>query len=68
METTIKNAELKQLLKAILVEVLEERPDLLTRIVEDTLENIALVTAIHSAKDSPLVKREEIMQFFKGNV
>jgi len=68
MKTDLKNEQLKQMLKDILIEVLEERPDLLTRLVEDTLENIAMVNAIHDAKDSPLVNRKQIMPFFKGNV
>ncbi len=68
MKTDLKNEQLKQMLKDILIEVLEERPDLLTRLVEDTLENIAMVNAIHDAKDSPLVNRNQIMTFFKGNV
>lgn len=68
MKTAVKNAELKQMLKDILIEVLEERPDFLTHLVEDTLENIAMVNAIHDAKDSPLVNRKQIMPIFKGNV
>lgn len=68
MKKDLKNEQLKKMLKDILIEVLEERPDLLTRLVEDTLENIAMANAIHAAKDSPLVNRKKIMPFFKGNV
>ncbi|MCB0261903.1 MAG: hypothetical protein KDE52_13640 [Calditrichaeota bacterium] len=64
----IDNHQLKTVLKEALVEVLEERQDLLVKLVEDALDNVALVSAIQSGEETPLIKRAAIAEFFKGNL
>lgn len=45
-EISLENAKLKQLFKTALLEVLEERKDLLREAIEEALEDIALARAI----------------------
>ncbi len=58
--------KLKGLLKAAIIEVLEERGDLLREALEEALEEIALVRAIEAAEDSPSVSREEVFAILEG--
>jgi len=60
MQTTVDAAQLKMLLKEAVVEVLEERRDLLHDALEETLEDIALTRAIQAGEQSPSVSREEV--------
>lgn len=64
----IDEGKLKEILKEAFWEIFDERPDLFTQMVEKALEHIALLNAIQAGEDSPLVQREKIMRFFKGNV
>lgn len=66
MQATLNADELKILLKEALVEVLQERRDLLQNAMEDALEDIALSRAIESEKNSEVVSRDEIFDVFKG--
>lgn len=66
MQATINGDELKIILKEALVEVLQERRDLLQNAMEDALEDIALSRAIESEKNSEVVSRDEIFDVFKG--
>ena len=55
-------SELKEVLKAALVEVLEERSDLLREILAEVLEDVALAHAIREGETSEPVSREEVFQ------
>lgn len=55
-------AELKQALKAALVEVLEERSDLLRGVFAEVLEDVALARAIQEGEASEQVSRDEVFQ------
>jgi len=50
MEVTIAEERLKEVLKMAVVEVLEERGDLLREIVEEALEDLALARAIEERR------------------
>ncbi|CAN5241139.1 hypothetical protein BH20GEM2_BH20GEM2_03460 [soil metagenome] len=52
--------QLKDALKAALVEVLEERGDLLRDVLAEVLEDLALVQAIQEGEPSEEVSRNEI--------
>ncbi|HLL48489.1 MAG TPA: hypothetical protein VK399_17435 [Longimicrobiaceae bacterium] len=54
--------QLKDALKVALVEVLEERPDLLRDVLAEVMEDIALARAIREGEASGLVPREEIFR------
>lgn len=53
-------SQLKDALKAALVEVLEERPDLLRDVLAEVMEDIALARAIQEGETSEPVSRAEV--------
>jgi hypothetical protein len=60
MEVTIAEDRLKEVLKAAVVEVLEERSDLVREIVEEALEDFALARAIEEGESSEVVDRDQV--------
>ncbi len=62
----IDEAKLKDLLKAALVEVLEERRDLLRDVVEEALEDIGMRRAIEEGLRSQNVSRGEVFSILEG--
>lgn len=66
METSINQDQLKDLIKAAVAEVLEERRDLLHEVVEEALENVALVRAIEEGENTELIEREEVFNLLEG--
>jgi len=61
MSTTLTDeAKLKEALKAALVEILEERKDLVRDVLEEALEDIALTRAIDEGEQSEFVTRDEV--------
>ena len=58
--TMIDEAKLKEALKSAIVEILEERSDLVREVLEEALEDIALARAIEEGDQSELVTREEV--------
>ena len=64
MATSLVDEErLKELLKAAIVEVLEERRDLVLDLFEEALEDVALARALEEGESSSIVSREEVFQF-----
>jgi hypothetical protein len=57
--------QLKELVKTVVVEVLEERSDLIRNIVEDALEDIGMRKAIREGEDTGLATREEIFNLLE---
>ena len=55
---------LKTLLKDAVVEVLEERRDLLRDAVQESFEDLALVRAIQQGEKSRLVSRKQLFKRF----
>ena len=55
-------SQLKEAMKAALVEVLEERADLLREVLTEVLEDIALVRAIQEGESSGQVSRDEVFR------
>jgi len=68
METSINQDQLKDLIKAALAEALEERRDLLHEVVEEALEDVALVRAIEEGESTDLIGREEVLKLLEGDV
>jgi hypothetical protein len=60
MSISIDEAKLKQALKSAIVEILEERKDLVREVLEEALEDIALARAIEEGDQSELVTRDEV--------
>ena len=59
-QASIEEGRLKELLKTAIVEVLEERRELVLDVFEEALEDVALVRAIEEGERSPLVNRDEV--------
>ena len=67
MATSLVDEErLKELLKAAIVEVLEERRDLVLDLFEEALEDVALARAIEEGESSLTVSREEVFQVLEN--
>ena len=59
---TVSEQQLKEAVKTGILEVLEERSDLIRDIVEEALEDIAMSKAIEEGENSGLVTRDEVME------
>lgn len=64
-KASIEENRLKELLKTALVEVLEERRDLVSGLVEEAIEDILLVRAIQEGEETPTVHRDEIFSILE---
>lgn len=62
----IVDQHLKDALKAAFIEVMQERPDLMRDVLEETLEAIALTRAIKEGEGSGDVSREEVFALLGG--
>ena len=60
MELAANEAQLKEVIKAALVEVLQERQDLVHDAIERVLEDIAFARAIEKGDRTELIERDEV--------
>lgn len=66
MATVLNNEEqLKDAFKAAIVEVLQERKDLIRDIIEEVIEDSAFAQAIDEGMASPKVSREQIFDLLE---
>jgi hypothetical protein len=63
---SLSETQLKDMLKAALVEVLEERSDLLRDVLAEVMEDVALVRAIQDGEASEPVSRDEVFRALEG--
>ena len=68
MQTAMDDLQLKNALKAAFIEVLQERPDLIRDVLEETLEDIALIRAIETGKKTGMATREEVFAILRRSV
>ena len=61
MATTVESNELKAIVKEALLEIIQEWRGLVHDIVEEALEDIALIHAIEEGKDTHTASRDEII-------
>jgi hypothetical protein len=59
---TIDDGKLKALLKQALIELLEEKNELLYDAIAEVVEDIGLAKAIKEGEASPLVSREKVFE------
>ena len=64
MELAFSDQQLKQLIKAALIEVLTERQDLLAEALREALEDYHLGQAIQEGIEHQAVPREEVFKLF----
>ena len=65
MPLSRRDAKLKRLLKAAVVEVLEERPELVRDALAEAVEDIGMVRAIDAGSRSNEVSRTEIFKILE---
>lgn len=65
MASTPDDAKLKKLLKAAVVEVLEEQPDLVREALAEAVEDMGMVRAIKEGLSSEPVSREEVFKILR---
>jgi hypothetical protein len=63
---SLSETQLKDVFKAALVEVLEERSDLLRDVLAEVMEDVALVRAIQDGEASGPVSRDEVFRALEG--
>jgi hypothetical protein len=66
-EVASEDERLKALFKTALLEVLEERKDLLREVIEETLGDIALARAIEAGERTQEVSRSEVFSVLEGS-
>ena len=60
--TALEERRMKVLLKDAVIEVLKERRDLLSEVMKETLEDVAMLRAIQNGEKSRLTSRKKIFQ------
>ena len=66
MATVFENGELKEALKSAIIEVLQERQDLVREIFAEIVEDIALSKAIAEGEQTPRVSRESVFEVLES--
>ena len=64
MNLSLPDQQLKNLIKAALIEVLTERQDILAEAMREALEDYALGQAIDEGRENKPVAREEVFKLF----
>ena len=60
--TSAEEGRLKEIFKSALIEIFEERRDLVLDLVEEAIEDVAMARAIEEGQSSPLVSRNQIFE------
>ena len=64
-DASIEDSRIKDLVKTAVIEVLEERRDLVLGLMEEALEDMGMVHAIREGEQSPLVSRDEVFRILE---
>ena len=67
MATSLDEAKLNELVKAAVIEALEERRDWVKDIVEEAMEDIALARAIEEGLGGESVSRDEVFSLLESS-
>jgi len=66
MELTINEKQAKELLKEVLIELMEEKRDLFFEVMLEAIEEIGLANAIREGRQNELVSEEQILAILRG--
>ena len=66
MATVIESDELKEVFKSAIVEVLQERRELVSEILQEIIEDIAFSKAIADGEQTPRVSRESVFEVLEN--
>jgi len=65
-DISLDEGRVKELFKQAVLEVLEERRDLIYDVLAEVMEDFALAKAIEEGESTESVKREKVFQTFEG--
>lgn len=65
MESLVDEAKLKGLVKKALIEVIQERKDVLYEVLAEVIEDIALARAIREGEETEPISRQEIVKLLE---
>ena len=65
-QISLNEYQIKSIFKAAIIEVFEERKDLLVEVLEEVLEDIGLITAMKAGEESAEVSREEVFKLLRS--
>jgi hypothetical protein len=66
MELTINEKQAKELLKEVLIELMEEKRDLFFEVMLEAIEEIGLANAIREGRQNEFVGEEQILAILRG--
>ena len=66
MELTISETTAKELLKEVMIELMQEQSDLFFRVVLEAIEEIGLANAIREGRQNEFVSEESIVAILEG--
>lgn len=66
MELTINETQAKALVKEALMELLQEKRDILFEVILEVIEEIGLANAIREGRKNELVTEEEILNLLRA--
>jgi ribosomal protein L12E/L44/L45/RPP1/RPP2 len=66
VERLIDEEKLKSIFKKAIVEVLEERRELLRSLLDEAIEDLALARAIEQGESSGFATRQEVLGILEG--
>lgn len=67
-QAIMEESHLKEIMKKAIVEVFEERRDMLSDLVMEALEDLALIRAIKEGEKSGSVSKEKVFNILEGKV
>lgn len=62
LKTSTEQQETKELLKGVLLELFQENKEIITAVITEILEDIAMTKAIQAGEDSEIIPRDEIFE------
>jgi hypothetical protein len=65
---SLADSQLKEVVKAALVEVLLEQREVFTEVLMEVMEEVGLAKAIDEGRDSEVVSRDAIFKILDGDV
>ena len=65
MDVSISDDRIKELFKSAILEILEERGDLLREALAEAIEDIALVRAIEDGESTETIARDEVFNLLE---
>ncbi|MEA3338508.1 MAG: hypothetical protein U9R15_00940 [Chloroflexota bacterium] len=66
MELTISKTQTKELLKEVIIELIEEKRDLFFEVILEAIEEIGLANAIREGRQDEFVSEDQVLAILRG--